>query len=338
MEALEKKERKEKSRELLRDKVVELMKKEAFKNRESYLEVDLKKFRSDKKKFKLGDMCYISNPSYGKDGDKIRLINKLWVSSTKIEDCGKETNFYRCLECGELNADPIGCKQRLCPVCMKSRSNRMVRDLMDKFVWFWNPKLLTVTVKNFKVLTKQKIDKARKDFDNLLRRKLFKDKCRGGYYTIEIVYNNDRKDWNLHIHSLIDSYYINQAEISKVWRDITGDSWIVDIRKADHRSIFEVCKYMTKFMLKDSEIVDGYPIGELFKATRNTKLVRCFGFLRGLEIDNNEVDENNGFSCGNCGSGDLIHYGTSWSLDSDELDYIYNRSLCYIERNRLEGG
>lgn len=54
-----------------------------------------------------------------------------------------------------------------------------------------------------------------------------------------------------HVHIIVDSDYIPEFEISRLWHQITGDSFIVDIRainaREDPRQVFAyVTKYMTK--------------------------------------------------------------------------------------------
>jgi len=55
-----------------------------------------------------------------------------------------------------------------------------------------------------------------------------------------------------HIHLVIDSDYIPQSEVSSIWKTLTGDSYIVDIRRREslqrdpRRAVHYLAKYLTK--------------------------------------------------------------------------------------------
>ncbi|MBV6621061.1 replication protein, partial [Acinetobacter baumannii] len=58
-------------------------------------------------------------------------------------------------------------------------------------------------------------------------------KINGAMYSYENTYNEKTNEWNPHIHvfALLDDW-IDQDELSQYWQSITGDSMVVDIRRA----------------------------------------------------------------------------------------------------------
>jgi hypothetical protein len=54
-------------------------------------------------------------------------------------------------------------------------------------------------------------------------------RVRGGFYAIEPIHKG--RGWHVHIHAILDADYLPQAELSRLWHEITGDAYIVDIRR-----------------------------------------------------------------------------------------------------------
>ena len=52
-------------------------------------------------------------------------------------------------------------------------------------------------------------------------------------YSYENTYNEKTGEWHPHIHmfALVDSW-IDQQEFAEYWQSLTGDSYIVDVRRA----------------------------------------------------------------------------------------------------------
>ena len=140
------------------------------------------------------------------------------------------------------------------------------------------PKMLTLTFKSVDRLSKEYFRWARNCFTKLRRRKIMAG-CWGGIYSFETTYSE--KGWHVHIHALIGSGYVNQAELSKEWKRITG-ACVVDIRSVSkHKggkwgAVQEVIKYPAKSVsfCGDPGLVD-----EFLKATERVNLVYGFGAL-----------------------------------------------------------
>ena len=57
-------------------------------------------------------------------------------------------------------------------------------------------------------------------------------KINGAMYSYENTYNEKTGEWHPHVHmfALLDTW-IDQEQLSETWHEITGDSFVVDIRK-----------------------------------------------------------------------------------------------------------
>ena len=82
-------------------------------------------------------------------------------------------------------------------------------------------------------------------------------KAAGGITSYEFT-KQDEGDWHPHIHALVMlDDFIDQKALSAEWLDITGDSFVVDIRRIRSNpnaggldiasGLLEVCKYALKF-------------------------------------------------------------------------------------------
>ena len=113
------------------------------------------------------------------------------------------------------------------------------------------PVLITLTVKNGSDL-RERADHLLNAFRKLLdrRRDFIKKgrgynefcKVQGAMYSYENTYNEKTGEWHPHIHmfALVDSW-IDQQEFAEYWQSLTGDSYIVDVRRAKKRKGFRLC-------------------------------------------------------------------------------------------------
>ena len=101
-------------------------------------------------------------------------------------------------------------------------------------------------------------------------------------YSYENTYNEKTGEWHPHVHmfALLDTW-IDQEQLSETWHEITGDSFVVDIRKVKKDKDFgyskaaaEVCKYALKF--GDLSVEHTW---EAFKGSQRQTLKRCIRFI-----------------------------------------------------------
>ena len=100
---------------------------------------------------------------------------------------------------------------------------------------------------------------------------------------------------------------MKQAELSKEWLKITGDSHMVDIRRVG--ALSGATKYITKYITKsaDQSIVNSAKhLGQAIEAFAGTRLITTFGSWRGLKLsevpDEERSSESEHFAWRNLGS------------------------------------
>ena len=214
-------------------------------------------------------------------------------------------------------------KHMLCPFCSAIRASKQATAYHDKMVHLLkeNPNLkpvfVTLTVKNGDDL-KERFYHLKDSFTTLqtARRKWLKRgnghnefcKAHGIVYAYEIT--NNGKGWHPHLHMilLVDDW-IDKDKLSAEWYAITGDSFIVDVRrvkpskaevdtmdakeqKEDYSDGFmEVFKYAMKFTeLTHNQIWIAHE--SLCNAKgRLTRLQGSIGLFRGVEVPKTMTDD-----------------------------------------------
>ena len=236
---------------------------------------------------------------------------KATKAAQKLLTCGNFLLFKNFYTINEVKLSKfIACSQHLlCPFCAGIRASKAIQKYTERVdeVLKKNrklkPVLITFTVKNGSDLAKTSAH-LMKSFRTLMDRRRdyikkgrgFNEFCKinGAMYSYENTFNNETKEWNVHLHmfALLDDWII-QSELSEYWHSITGDSYVVDIRRIKKekglgysKAAAEVCKYALKF--GDLSVENTW---EAFKALKGKRLSGAFGSLYGVKIPENLADE-----------------------------------------------
>ena len=236
---------------------------------------------------------------------------KALKSAQKLQGCGNFLlfkNFYT-IDKVKLTKLQVCNQHLLCPFCAAIRASKAIQKYTARVdeVLSKNrklkPVLITFTVKNGEDLA-ERSNHLMKSFRTLLERRRdylkkgrgFNEFCKinGAMYSYENTYNEQTKEWHPHLHmfALLDSW-IDQEQLSETWHEITGDSFIVDVRKVKKtkdsgygKAAAEVCKYALKF--GDLTVENTW---EAFKVLKGKRLSGAFGSLYGVKIPDNPADE-----------------------------------------------
>src|SRR5262249_30823974 len=158
------------------------------------------------------------------------------------------------------------------PDCRRRDYIRLARGYGDAVTQLHHPKLMTVTLPNEPELTPEAVARLRRSLKTLLRH--FGHLVRGGIYSIEPI--NKGRGWHVHAHVLMDAVYIPQRMLSADWLAITGDAFVVDIRRA--WSPRAALKYILKYLAKEPELLDELkPVYN--SALQGVRLIQPFGSM-----------------------------------------------------------
>lgn len=136
---------------------------------------------------------------------------------------------HQCGECGAIYRMEVLCGDRLCVQCYPAKKRRTTGRYEMAIKAMARPRFMTLT-KKARVLSKEYLDEFLDDLRRMRRRVDFIEHIHGGAGGIQIGEMDADGTTNLHFHCIIDGKYWKQADISRLWKQVTGDSSIVDIR------------------------------------------------------------------------------------------------------------
>ena len=238
-------------------------------------------------------------------------------SAHKLSECGNYLLFKNYYTVDEIKLAKMRvCNQHLlCPFCASIRASRSIQRNAPRVSEILRqnrklkPVLLTLTVANGKDLSERQ-NHLMESFRTLIKRRqdwLKKGrgynqfcKLQGGFYSYENTYNEKTGEWHPHLHIFgVLEEWIDHEELSETWHEITGDSYIVDIRRVRKhkelgygKAIAEVCKYALKF--GDLSVEKTWEAFMVLKGDRKVglRLSGSFGLLRGIKMDDEATTDD----------------------------------------------
>ena len=177
------------------------------------------------------------------------------------------------------------CHDRLCTPCANTRSYRLqlaLQSIMEgKRLSF-----ITLTLAGKDAGLSEKIDRLYKGFRALRLHPTFANAVRGGAAFLEVKWSDKAKRWHPHLHLICDADFIDQGDLSAVWRGITKDSYIVDVRRV--KQLEEAARYVTKYASKPlNTSFSNTPalLDEALIALKGRRLCFAFGDWYGTPLD-----------------------------------------------------
>lgn len=174
-----------------------------------------------------------------------RVMRYASCGSDAIVECNHAAQEYR------IRANY--CHDRFCQPCAAARGRQIAAAIHGK-ISLPRVRFVTLTLcHSDKPLTEQ-VDRLRDGFATLRHKPLWKRAVSGGVAVMEIKLSKSDK-WHPHLHCIIEGQFIDQKELSALWRQITGDSYIVDIRAVDQDdAMHDVSKYVCKYVCKPAGV------------------------------------------------------------------------------------
>ncbi len=223
--------------------------------------------------------------------DIIKRLEKIsHKDALRMKQC---CSLFKHLTCGQhtLRSYPtFRCKKPFCPDCAAERANRLSRQTEAKIAEAMRTNkgrlcFLTLTMKNAATLDGG-LSNLKKSFANFKRKKVFKERIKGYFGGFDYTFNSKTNDFHVHLHLIIlRGKFWKQSDISDAWRDVTGDSFIVDIReiKDAGKGVKEVCKYAVKpndlMKMPDDKFL------EVVKMKKGTRMFISGGCFYNVKLD-----------------------------------------------------
>jgi hypothetical protein len=220
-----------------------------------------------------------------------------------LQGCGQYLVFNHYFTVGKVRLSKASfCKQHLiCPLCAIRRGAKSLRLYLDRWQHVQHVQqglhlyMVTLTVKNGGELV-ERFTHLRDSVQVLMKRRhrvrqpSETHKALGGVMSFEVT--NKGNGWHPHVHMVWACWEAPvQERLQEEWHQITGDSYIVDVRPFSSEQdpaegFVEVFKYAMKF--SDLSVEDNW---QAAVALRGRRLLSGFGCFRGVVVPPELTDE-----------------------------------------------
>jgi len=198
--------------------------------------------------------------------------------------CHTNAAFLRHIETGKIRVGSNSCKLRFCPLCQRTKKAIITANVKNWLADKKKPKFITLTLAHSDSKLTEQIDRLYNGFKLIRRTKLWKAKIKGGVWFFQIKKSKADNRWHPHLHICCHGDYIDKFELSKLWKGITNDSEIVDVRKIDKTA--KAAEYVGRYAatacetskLEDTELL------ELAVAMAGRRICGTFGTAKGLQL------------------------------------------------------
>lgn len=183
------------------------------------------------------------------------------------------------------------CHDRFCNPCATERARVIAQNVIDRLDGH-RVRFLTFTLRHGTEGLGELLNRLYASFRQMQRTKLWKKHVKGGVGFLEVKYSSRVEGWHPHFHVLVEGSYIEKTLLQSAWHDITGDSFVVDIRLVSAGK--SVAHYVTKYAskpLNTSFLHQPLLLDEAIRALKGRRLCTTFGGWRGvLLVDKPDED------------------------------------------------
>ena len=223
--------------------------------------------------------------------------------AAKVQGCGDYLLFrhFFTVDKVKLHAAHFCKKHLLCPLCAIRRGAKALAAYLARWEAIQlqkpalRPFLVTLTVKDGPDLA-ERFKHLNKSQHELWKRKhrgrgSVLDQVEGAVWSYEVKRGQGSGVWHPHLHMIALAECEPSAErLSREWHEITGDSFIVDVRPINKEEpdsgFIEVFKYAVKF--SDQEPADTV---HAWETLRGKRLLASSGCFRGVEVPDELTDD-----------------------------------------------
>lgn len=231
-------------------------------------------------------------------------LQRLTPQLQRLQTCGDYLLFrhFYTVDQVKLHAASLCDLHLLCPLCAIRRGAKALKAYLDRWEVIraektaLRPFLVTLTVKDGPDLLERfkHLHKAQRE---LWKRKQrgrgsVLDGVEGAVWSYEVKRGSGSGMWHPHLHMIaLAEHQPDQEELAAEWHNITGDSFVVDVRPISPddpvSGFIEVFKYAVKF--SSQEPADTVAA---FLALRAKRLLGSAGCFRAVEIPESLLDDH----------------------------------------------
>lgn len=193
---------------------------------------------------------------------------------------------------GRPSAELSRCRDRLCPLCSRLRQRDVEARLTAATAKTSGIRFITLTRAPQSKPLAEIIDDLTACFAKLRRLALWKKHVHSAAAVMEFKISLSDRHWHVHLHLLVGGKFIPQALLKDAWYEITGDSFIVDVRAVHERG--DAIAYVAKYAGKppDTGSWSEDEIREYASATHGRRLVNLSGGWHNNTIDEDDTPDS----------------------------------------------
>ncbi len=235
----------------------------------------------------------------------------------RLDECRTSAWFVRHVDTGKVRIATKQCHVRFCPLCSDARQAFLTSQVSAWLEPTLHPKLLTVTLKHSNAPLAWQIKNLYQFFRKFRRRAYLKKRISGGVWFFQVKKSKSDNKWHPHLHALIDGDYLDKFKLSKLWSEISGGSFVVDIKtvKDKDNAIRHVARYAARpSALADLDIDDAC---EMVSAMRGVRLVGTWGTARKISLRPKKPDDAESWV--QIGSWSMVYEMQSYDSNAEEI-------------------
>lgn len=211
--------------------------------------------------------------------------NQTWSRQEAFRTCGSNCFILRSKsDPTQVRLAASGCHDRFCLPCAQARS-RTIAANVAAYLRDRRARFVTLTLKHSDRPLREELDRLYAAFKALRKAPLWKRTQTGGVAFLELKRSRDRLSWHPHLHILTQGKFLDVQKLSLLWKSITTDSHIVDVRlpKDSAQAITYVTKYASK-PFDPSLFDDETTLQEAIEALNHRRMALTFGNWKGLQM------------------------------------------------------
>ena len=223
--------------------------------------------------------------------DKVHLSHKAF----DLDCCRSLAYFAVKTDSRTVHIVSNSCRLRWCPLCSRARSSFISASVENWILTFKNPKFLTLTLRHSCDSLESQILRLYGCFRLLRKRKFWKRLVVAGCWFFQIKKSSADNSWHPHLHVCLNSEFIPHGLLSKAWKEITGDSEIVDIRSIYKPSV--AAGYVARYSARPAELSNLSPKerAEVLSALHGRRILGKFGRCGNLDLSGKSPDDKSDF-------------------------------------------
>lgn len=202
------------------------------------------------------------------------------------EKCRRTQHFAECgsslwlMRDGQtLSLSCNRCHDRLCLPCQRDRQAAVVEGVTLRMLDCGGVcRFLTLTLKHSDAPLSVQLTRLVESFKQLRQHPSVKHAIGGGAWFIEVKLGKDKGRWHPHLHVIVEGEFIDQKTLCRSWYEVTGDSYIADIRSIG--DVAQRARYVTKYATKplhNEVTLQPAKLDEFVTAIKSRRLYQCFG-------------------------------------------------------------